>query len=161
MSSLYNITEEQRLLMNEIESLDGEITPEIEELLIINEKQLQSKSIAYLEVISNKQSLNTLIDAEIKRLQSLKKRNNTLVSFLKNNLLNAVKTFGGFNVGFTSFGVRKSTSVEVKDVNSLPDNYKVIKVTEQADKMALKKALKSGELIKGVALKENLNLKIN
>jgi len=161
MSSLYEITSKQQLLINEIESLEGEITPEIEQALIITENELQQKSIAYLEVIKQKESFNSLIDNEIKRLQQLKKVNGNIIDRLGNNLLLAVITFGSFTVGLQKFGTRKSSQVIVNDVNSLPEAFKVRKVTETADKMALKKAIESGQKIDGVYILENLNLKIN
>jgi len=160
-TTLYSITEEQRYLLSEIEQMEGEITTEMEEQLIITAHQLESKSIAYLEVIKNRESFISTIDEEIKRLQQIKKTSGNLVTRLKDNLLHAVKTFGDYEVGLSKFGTRKSTSVEVEDVNALPKEYKVIKVTEQADKMAIKKALQSGIEIEGCYLSENLNLKIN
>ena len=160
-NSLFSITNEQKLLMLEIESLEGEITPEIEERLAITESQLQQKSIAYLEVIRQKEAYNSLIDAEIKRLQGLKKQTTNVIDRLEENLLNAVKTFGVYTVGTQKFGTRKSSQIIVEDVNSLPDKYKVIKVTESADKMLLKEALKNGEKIEGVYVQDNLNLRIN
>lgn len=161
MSTLYEITIEQKNLINEIEQMEGELTPETEMRLIINESQLQQKSIAYLEVIRAKDSFNDLIDNEIKRLQQMKKVNNNVVERLNDNLLLAVKTFGEFTVGTQKFGTRKSSQVIVEDVNSLPKEYKTIKVTEAADKVALKKAIQAGEEIKGVHIQENINLKIN
>ena len=160
-NSLFSITAEQKLLMLEIESLEGEITPEIEERLAITESQLQQKSIAYLEVIRQKEAYNGLIDAEIKRLQGLKKQTTNVIERLEENLLNAVKTFGSYTVGTQKFGTRKSSQIIVEDVNSLPDIYKKIVVTESADKMLLKEALKNGEEIKGVYIQDNVNLKIN
>jgi len=159
--NLYEITSEQKALINKIELLEGEITEEIENALIINENQLQSKSIAYLSVIKNKENFNSLVDEEIKRLQAIKKTNTNLVNRLKDNLLNAINLFGDFQVGTNKFGIRKSSTLEVEDTNSLPEKYKVIKVSETADKMALKSALKNGEEIKGVYLQEHKNLKIN
>ena len=160
---MYNITEEQVALISEIEMMEGEITPEIEEKLAITEGQLKQKSIAYLEVISTKDAMNNVIDQEIKRLQALKKRNSNIINRLKDNLLVAVKTFGAFEVGTQKFGTRKSTSVIVDSdkVNSLPKQFKTIKVTESADKTAIKKALQNGEEIDGARLVNNLNLKIN
>ncbi len=149
--------------MNEIESMEGEITPEVEQRLMITESQLQQKSIAYLEFIKSKESFNSLINDEVKRLQAMKKSNNNLIDRLKDNLLVAVKTFGDFTVGTQKFGTRKSSSVHVdaKKVNSLPQEYKTITVTEAPDKKALKEALKRGEEIDGVEIIDNLNLKIN
>lgn len=161
MKTLYEITHDYQSLMSEIENNEGEITPELNELLIINETELQTKSIAYLSVIKSSEAFISQIDEEIKRLTALKKRNNTLVDNLKDRLLTAVKLFGNFEVGFTKFGTRKSSQVEVLDVNDLPKEYKVVKVTEQADKVAIKKAIESGQEIKGCSIIENLNLKIN
>ena len=148
--NLYEITQEQKCLIAEIESMEGEITPEMEQALAITKEQLDQKSIAYLSVITNKEGFNALIDNEIKRLQAIKKRNDTLVRRLKENLLNAVRTFGEYEVGTHKFTTRKSSSKE----------FKVIKVTEQADKIALKKAIQEGMEIKGVELVEHLNLAI-
>ena len=161
--SLYNITLEQRSLINEIALMDGEITPEMETRLIITKSEIQQKTIAYLEVIQSKESFNSLIDNEVKRLQQMKKTNNNVVDRLKDNLLLAVKTFGSFSIGTQKFGTRKSSSIQVESdmVNSLPAEYKTIKVTEAPDKNALKEALKRGEEIDGVSLVESLNLKIN
>jgi len=161
MSSLFEITTEQKNLINEIERLEGEITPELEEQLAITENQLQQKSIAYLEVIRKKEAFNGLIDNEVKRLQQMKKVNNNLIDRLNDNLLMAVKTFGNYTVGTQKFGTRKSSQVIVEDVNAIPKEYKTIKVTEAADKVSIGKALKAGEEIKGCYIQENLNLKIN
>lgn len=159
--SLYNIIEEQRYTLAEIELMEGELTHELEEQLIINSHQLESKSIGYLEVIKTKDAFNLQITEEIKRLQAMKKRNDNLVSRLKDNLLLAVKTFGDYEVGFTKFGTRKSSTVEVLDVNQLPTEYKTVKVTEAADKKAIKEALKEGIKIEGCSIVDHQNLKIN
>ena len=160
-TTLYNIEQEYLTLISEIEALDGELTPEIEEQLTINKEQLESKSVAYLQVIATKEDLNSAIDIEIKRLQALKKRNKGLVDNLKNRLLDAVNLFGSFEVSYNTFSTRKSTSVAVEDVNSLPTEYKTVKITEAADKKAIKEAIKAGIDVPGCSIVENLNLKIN
>ena len=159
--TLFNISINYNELMYEIEANEGILTDEQITALEITEKDLQSKSIAYLEVIKGKEAFVMQIDEEIKRLQALKKVNNNITARLKDNLLTAVKVFGSFEVGLTKFGVRKSQSISVEDVNSLPQQYKVVKVTESADKKLLKEVIKSGEVIPGVQLLHNLSLKIN
>jgi len=159
--SLYNINNEYLELISQVEQAEGVLTPELEEALTINKSELEVKSIAYVEVIKQRESLNERIDAEIKRLQSLKKSNDTLVSRLKNNLLNAVSLFGNYEAGFLKLSTRKSKSVVVDyDVNDLPKQYKVVKVTETPDKTAIKKAIESGEEVYGCRLVENINLSI-
>lgn len=159
--SLFNIQKDYKELINEVEIAEGVLTDEQITALEINERELQSKSIAYLEVVRTKEAKNTLIDNEIKRLQQLKKVNTNVLNRLNENLLQAVNTFGNFEVGLTKFGTRKSSSIKVEDVNTLPAEYKTVKVTESANKTELKNAIKRGESIKGVELVENLNLKIN
>ena len=45
-------------------------------------------------------------------------------------------------------------------INSLPKQYKTIKITETADKTAIKKVLEEGIEIKGCKLMHNDNLSI-
>lgn len=160
-TTLFKIEREYIDIINEVEALEGELTTELEYKLKINESQLQQKSIAYLSVIKESETFVLAIDEEIKRLQSLKKRKVKTIDRLKESLLNAVKLFGDLDFGLTKFGTRKSESIEVKDVNQLPKEYKTIKTTEQADKKAIKEALKQGKEIKGCSIKTNINLKIN
>ncbi len=159
-NTLHSIKKDYLDLINEVEGMEGELTPEIEYKLKINKTELQSKAIAYHSIILSKDAFTMQIDNEIKRLQALKKRNVNLVSKLKNSLLSAVETFGEFTIGTNTFGIRKSERVEVEDVNLLPKEYKTIKVTEQANKIEIKKALKQGKEINYTYIVEQYNLKI-
>lgn len=159
-NSLYKINSDLLELFNQVEEMEGEITPEIEEALTIKEGELQQKAVAYREVIEQKKSFLNRIKEEKARLQAIEKSTKSTIERLENNLLQAVQTFGDFEVGTVTFGTRKSTSVEVEDVNQLPDAFKKVKVTESADKVAIKKAIQSGVEVKGCKLVENKNLKI-
>jgi len=159
--SLYVIKEEYLDLISQVEQAEGELTLELESALTINKAELEVKSIAYVEVIKQRESFNARIDEEIKRLQAIKKANDNLVLRLKNNLLNAVNMFGNFEAGFLKLSTRKSKSVEVTiDTNDLPKEFKSIKVTEAPDKTAIKKAIESGQEVEGCRLVENINLAI-
>lgn len=157
---MYDIVGQGLAIFEELEENGGELTTEIQEALTITKGELQSKGIAYIEVIGQRKSYVDRIDIEIKRLQAMKKSNQNLVDLLENKLLDAVKLFGDIEMEFTTITTRKSESIEVEDVNSLPPEYKNIKVVETADKIALKNAIKLGAKIEGVQLIENLNLKI-
>lgn len=159
--SLYSITTEYRMLMQEIEECEGVLTPELEEGLQINKEELVVKSENYVHVIKSQEAYLSAIDNEIKRLQALKKQKEKAVDVLKSYLLQAVENFGTFTSGFFTFSTRKSSSVEVFcDVNDLPSTYKTAKVTMTADKAEIKKALQSGEQIDGCAIIEKHNLQI-
>jgi len=159
-NTLYDIKQEHLELIQEVEEMEGELTPEMEYKLKINQNELQNKAVAYHSYILSKDSFNMQIDSEIKRLQALKKRNNNVIENLKSRLIGAIQTFGEFTVGTNTFGLRKSERVEIEDVNLLSKEYKTIKVTEQADKIAIKKALKEGKQIENAYIVEQYNLKI-
>ena len=159
-NTLYDIKQEYLELIQEVEEMEGELTPETEYRLNINQNELQTKAIAYHSVILSKDSFNMQIDSEIKRLQALKKKNNNVIENLKSRLIGAIQTFGDFTVGTNTFGLRKSERVEIEDVNLLPKEYKTIKVTEQANKVEIKKAFKLGKQIKNAYIVTQYNLKI-
>ena len=161
-TTLYIIETEYLQLINQIEELDGELTPELEEQLEINQEQLQTKTVAYREIIKAKEAYVQTIDNEIKRLQALKKSQGNIVTRLKDRLLDAVKMYGVIEIGTFKFSTRKSTQVIVNaEVNKLPTEFKTIKVTETPDKTAIKKAIQAGQVIEGCELIEVLNLKID
>lgn len=159
--SLYNIESKYISLISEIEEMEGEITPETLKELEINESERDGKAIAYLSVISNRESENNQIDAEIKRLQGIKKANNNLIDRLKENLLGAVNLFGSFNVGLSKFATRKSKRLEVLDQSRIPSEFMNSKLTVTPNKTEITKAIKNGTFVDGVELIECVNLKIN
>lgn len=161
IKSIYSIKQEYLDIISLIEEGEGELTEELEEKLSINEWELQEKSISYLEAINSGESFGLRIDEEIKRLQALKKRNINLVENLKSRILDAVVVFGEYTAGLNTFKTRKSESVEVENVNALPNEYKTVKVVETANKAAIKAALKKGEIIEGATINQKINLKIN
>lgn len=57
-------------------------------------------------------------------------------------------------------GYRKSTTVEVPDIEALDKEFVKIKTEASADKKAIKDAITSGKKVKGAYLQENINLSI-
>lgn len=158
--TLFNITLSYNDLMTRIEEAEGVLTEEMIQELEITEKDIQVKSIAYLEVIKQKEALNIVIDEEIKRLQAFKKRNESVTSSLKTRLLSAVNLFGDIIVGTHTFTTRKSESIFIENEDNIPKEFKVSKVSVMVDKVAIKKAIKEGKEVKGAILQENKNLYI-
>ena len=159
-NTLYEISKDYLTLMNSLEEAEGEITPEMEKALEINESNLKVKGKGYVEIIKTKEAVNMAIDIEIKRLQALKKQNSTSVTFLKDRLLAAVELFGDIETGLIKIGKRKSESLTVFDAALIPTKFKVQVITEKVEKLEIKKALKNGEKVDGVELIINQNLTI-
>ena len=158
--SLYNITAEALELVSALE--EGELTPELETALIINQNELQEKAINYGYAIKSMEDDVTAIAEEIKRLQAIKTAKNNAVDRMKESISNAMNLYGIQKVSSPTLNLsfRKSETVEVDFIDFLPDNLKIIKTTVTADKIAIKKAIKEGQLITGAFSKENFNLQI-
>ena len=155
MKTLLNIRQEYTNILQEIEQNEGELTPEIEQALAINSQELSEKSLAYVEFIGNLTTQNNRIDEEIKRLQQLKRKNTQLLEFLQKGLVQAVNEFGAIRTGTFSIGVRQSDECIIEDSDKIPEKFKTVKMEVQVDKLAVKKAIKSGEQVPGAHIQGN------
>lgn len=160
--NIYDIKNEYQLIIADIINNDGEITPDQETALQINRADLETKGINYAYVIKQLDADCEAIDLEVKRLNALKKVRSNAVERLKANITSAMLLFEveEIKTPLIKLNFRKSESVIVMDVNDLPKEYKIVKVTEQADKVKIKEALKAGESILGCELVVNQNIQI-
>jgi len=160
--NIYQIQNEYLLLINQIIENGGEVTPQQELNLQITREQLQDKGTNYAFVIKKLDAECDIIDAEIKRLSELKKVRQNACERLKSNISHAMQIFEVDKIEspLIKLSFRKSQSVNVSDVNSLPVEYKTIKVTESADKVKIKQALLNGEVIEGCEIINSQNLQI-
>jgi len=94
MGSVFNLVEQYNLLMQEIEELGGEITPEIAEQLNIKEEELANKVRAYYYVIKTAEGQIQLAKDEQERLMNVRKSKEGLIKRLKKTVDLAVETFG-------------------------------------------------------------------
>ena len=158
--NLYEITQEAQYLAVLLET--EELTPELEEALIINQDQLQAKAVNYAKVIANYQAESDAIDQEIKRLKAMKESRDKKVEWLKESVKKAMLVSGIEKVESPLFklSVRRSEAVEVDVVEALPSAFQNVKNVVTADKVAIKEAIKRGENITGARLVENFNLQI-
>ena len=156
--NLYNIKSEYLAIAHEL--TEGELTPELEQALIITQENLQDKAINYGYVIKNFESEVDIIEEEIKRLNALKKARQNAVDKLKTNISDAMQLFGILEVKAPTFKMnfRKSESVEIFE--GLDQEFITEKVSYQPDKIAIKNAIKEGRQVNGAALITNLNLQI-
>lgn len=160
--SLFQISNEYRSLEMELFKTGGELTPEIETMLAINEAELKEKSKNYVHVIKKIESEVNYIDAEIKRLQQAKKVRKNTIEVLKSGIKNAMELYEVEEIDLITnkINFRKSESVIIEcDINELPKELQLIEV-KAIPKTEIKKMLKSGKEIKGVYIQENKNLQI-
>jgi len=161
MKTLFEIGNEYLEIYHLLEDNGGEITPEIETALAINKSNLQEKSQNYISLIKEIEGRSRTVEIEIKRLQALKKRNDTFVLKLKENIANAMRMLeiDEIRTDLNKINFRKSKSVQIEDVEMLPNDCVIIE-KKPISKTELKKRIENGEVINGVSIIENLNLQI-
>lgn len=162
MSSLYNIENKYHYIMQGLEANEGELTPELEEELVINEKDFKDKVANYRAMIVKWKADVQAAKQEKVRIDTFKKNRENAIKRLSNNLDVAFKSRGmsGLDMGVKGkISYRKSKSVSV-DETLLAKKWFTKKVTEVPNKTAIGDALKAGTKIKGAELVEKDNIQI-
>lgn len=169
--SLYHIQTEFLLIAEAL--MDGELTPELESQLQINETELNNKAVNYSFIIKKFEDRAAIIDAEIKRLTALKKSATSSADRLKTNITNAMNLFGVEKIEseLMTISFRKSKQCVIDDdisaeriVSEWIDHpllpfIKTVK-TYSFDKAELKNAMESGMTFDAVRMVENKSLQI-
>jgi len=158
--NLYTLTTEAKMIASLLET--EELTSELEAMLVINQQELSEKSINYAKVIRNLEADSDAIDNEIKRLKAMKEAKDRAIDRMKEAVREAMLASGIDTIDSSLFklSLRRSESVEVVNIDQLPENLIVVKKTVSADKVKIKEAIKNGIPVEGAVLLENFNLSI-
>lgn len=154
MSSLYEINEQ---LLSCIDTETGEIleTDKFDGLQIERSEKLENIALWYKNLQSEAQAYKTEKDLFAEK----QKRSEKKADSLKNYLDTALKG-NKFNTVKVDISYRKSASVNVLDIDKLPEEYKKSVTTVSADKVELAKILKTGVSIDGAEIIESNNIQI-
>ena len=157
--TLYQISEEQRNIEAMLEETGGELTPEIEEALTINEGNFMAKARDYGHAILRYKAFISAAKAEKQRLDGIIKYCDTAIERMETRLVDAMQLFDKTKVEMDTMklSLRKSERVIIDDENAIPADCKTVKV--EVSKTSLKQHLKAGEEC-GAHLEENQSLQI-
>lgn len=164
--NLYTITQDFNDLLDMLnqaqEENDLDQVALIESGLEITQDNFKDKATNYVKFIRSEEAGLSAIDEEIKRLTALKKSKVSKIDNLEARLSNSMQSIGfdKFDLGLFKLSFRKSTSVEVLDVEQLPEGFKRVKTTVDADKIAIKKAIEAGQEVTGASIKHSASLQI-
>lgn len=156
MASLYQLNNAYAQLQQMIE--DGQ--EGLEDTLDSITDAVEEKLEAYAMVIKNIESDVEGIKSEEKRLAERRKVMENGIERMKKAIAETLQSSAQDKVKtekFT-FSFRKSSKVEVSNIDSLPQEY--VKVERTISRSELAKALKAGEQIEGAQLIENQSLSI-
>lgn len=144
-----------------------EIDPETGEILNFNEVDdlqlaFEEKAEAYAIVIKNKLALAAELKQEIKTLQDRCKAVLNTAERMENHLAQSMQAVGKdrLETARTCVSFRKSTQVNITDIDRLPYGYITEKIERKPDKASIKKALASGQVVTGAELIEKQNIQI-
>lgn len=162
MNSLFKISNDMQLIVNELIANGGELTDELQDQLQITESQMKQKASGYAQVIRAMKYDNDVVDAEIKRLQAIKKVRKNTTERLENALSDAMQQFemDVIETPTTKISFRSSQSVEITDENAIDKQFITQIITTKIDKMEIKRAIKGGATVDGAELITNKNLQI-
>ena len=160
--NIYQIEQEYLNLANQLIESGGECSPELELQLTINQDQLEQKARGYGFVVKQMESDISIIDAEIKRLGELKKSRLKTIDRLETTVSNAMQLYQIEKLETTTLKIsfRKSESVEIDNEGDIPAQFLKEKITYTIDKVAIKEAIKKGEVVIGARLQQNKNIQI-
>lgn len=160
--TLYDLTTEQLVINRLLEENGGELTPELEQALIITEENLSVKTEGYCKAIAIYKGEVETLKAEIDRLTAKKKTAEKAVERMKESLLDCMKRLEleKINAGTFTVSTRKSQFVEILDMDLIPDKYKKEVTTVSVDKNAIKDAFKNNIIVEGAEIKDNKSIQI-
>lgn len=160
--TLYELEQKQIRINELLEENGGELTPELEAELQIQDFEINEKFESYCKAIKSYEAAISGFKTEIERLKARKETAEKAITHMKDAMLNAISVFGLTKVhaGIFTIGTRKSQSLDVLDESLIPDMYKNKVTTIKVDKNAIKDAIKNGEDVEGVFLNDNTNIVI-
>jgi hypothetical protein len=161
---LFEINEQVDELLETIytqaEENDGEYDEELEERLgelqVEREDKIEGVILYYKSLIASAKA----IKEEEKVLAERRKRAESRAESIK-NWLGFILEGNKFQTSKVAISYRKSEQIIVEDFESIPEEYQKVKTIIDADKIAIKKAIKSGIEVAGAELvtKQNLQIK--
>lgn len=165
---LYELVSEEKklneLFILAIDEETGEIkdSETLEQLETELKNALVNKSEGIIKVIRNQESDLEMVTSEIERLTNLKNRIKKEIENFKDYIKFNMKKMNLKKVE-TSLGnisLRQSTATEIYDEASLPKEFLKEKITYTPSKTEIKKAIESGQEVKGARLVVNTSLTI-
>lgn len=160
MATLFNLTEDYKQVYDLIaEQGDEEILKDT--LESINDA-IEDKADGYIAVVKSLEADNKAIDEEIKRLRQRKTSNSNGIKRLKESLQDAMEVTGKtkFKTALNSYSIGNNPpSLDISDESHIPESYWVPQAPK-INKKDLLQAIKNGEEIQGVGIKQGKSLRV-
>ena len=162
MSTLYEINREiVEVIANAVDPETGEITGDLsslETLEMARDEKIENTGLYIKNLAADIEQLKNEENALKQRRQIKEHRIDRLKQYVSYSLQNAGHK--KFETPRLSLSFRKTTAVDIDDMDKLPEEYRRTKTEIRADKTAISKAIKNGVEVDGARLVERLSLQI-
>ncbi len=167
MPNLYLLAQEYKDLENALlasaDEETGELDIDISKAVEKAQGTFEEKAVAVATVYRNLGTYSGNIDAEIKRLQALKKRVDREQDRVKEYLMQACEMTGTESIRgvYANISFRKSEQTVIDDESVLPKEFVIEKISYSPDKTKIKNAIKAGKEVQGahIEVKNNIQIK--
>lgn len=155
MANLYEISQ---AMLDCIDPESGEVIDceKLNELSMQYDEKIEGIGLWIKNLLSDMEAYKKEKEAFAEREKAAKAKAESLKKYLA-SALDGQK----FSTAKVAISFRQSEAVTIAEGAHVPDEYIRRKVTEEPDKTALKKALKSGENIPGVTLEKTQSVQIS
>jgi hypothetical protein len=160
-ATLADLVAEYQLLERELVAASGELTPEIEERLSINQAALATKADAYVFVEERLEMNAEFFKRKAEAFDAIAKRFKNARERLKSNLKSAMQAMGTAEVVGSDYRwvlKRSNPTLVIEDEKALPDECLLTTVETKPNKEMIKGLLKEGKTIPGARLEESFAL---
>ena len=162
---LYELTSKRQELLDLIAAMDHEdleLSDAVGDTLEALDEAIQDKAEAVASFIFSLQADSAALKQEEQRLSERRRLNDDKVERMKTYLHDMLDNAGLDKVKSSRFtiGFRKSQTVDVLDLDTVPESLKRTKTIVEADKTAIKQAFKQGIDVPGALLIDKRNLSI-
>lgn len=157
---LYEVANEVEALLNQVDE-DGCYPDDLASKL----DQFKDKGVSVLGYMLNVKATVEAKDAAIKRMKASRDADQRRIDFIEEYLKSNMSRCGITEISCPEFTAKlypnRDESVEIEDLGKIPCQYVEEKITYQADKKAIKEAIKRGEDIEGAKIvsKHRLTIK--
>lgn len=161
---LYEIKDE---LVQTLEALleagDDELAKEnCIEMFEFLKEELKNKSDSVLKYLRNLTLEKESVENELDRLEKLKKSKDSKIKRLKDYMVNIMIQLDKKKIetDIGSYGLRKSTKVDIIDENLIPEEFIKIKTEKSIDKLGIADYIRSHGELAGARIVENYSLQV-
>lgn len=161
--TLYEINEQIRLVLeygvdHETGEMDEASWQALDELQMARDEKLEAIGLFIKNLSAEAEAIKAEADALKLRATRKANRAERLREYLRDALVyEGLQKFETAKVAYT---LRKVRKVEITNEEALPECFRREKITVEPDKVAIKAAIKAGEVVEGAELVESQSLTI-